>query len=470
MRKFYAALLAAAMLTAGAGITVQAADAAVTPGTSTGKYATATGAGSVASGYGATAVGGLAHANSAQSFAGGYNSQVTGSQSTGVGAQTTVNGANSFAGGSFAKVNGDQSVAIGNSAVVGTFDDKGNPVLAEATQGATAIGNHAGATGAQSTAVGNNASSSGAWSTALGMQSSASGEVSFASGYQASASGYHSSAVGSGAIAQDYGSSANGYQAYAKGEQSTADGYQAEATGAHSSAFGGLSHAKADGSTALGYQAEVQEGADKSTAIGISSHATASDAVALGSGSWATEEDTVSVGRGENDPDGAYYRRVVNMADGRITADSHDAVTGRQLWGVQQDVNHLSDRVSDLGGEIDNVGAISAALAGLHPLDYDGTGSKFQIAAAMGNYDGTQAAAIGGFYHFNEDVMMSLGGATSFGGDNKSAFNVGVTFRVGEGGGHKAVPADVQERLDAQEAEIAALKAQVEALLAKDAQ
>ena len=72
-------------------------------------------------------------------------------------------------------------------------------------------------------------------------------------------------------------------------------------------------------------------------------------------------------------------------------------------------IDSLSGRVDDLGGEIDNVGAISAALAGLHPLDYDGTGSKFQLAAAMGSYDGSQAAAIGGFYHFNEDVMMSVG-------------------------------------------------------------
>ncbi len=170
-------------------------------------------------------------------------------------------------------------------------------------------------------------------------------------------------------------------------------------------------------------------------------------------------------------------QKIAHVADGSVSADSMEAVNGRQLWGVQQDVNHLSNKVNDLGNEIDHVGAISAALAGLHPLDYDGTGSKFQIAAAMGNYDGTQAAAIGGFYHFNEDVMMSLGGATSFGSDNKSAFNLGVTFRVGQGGGHRAITPDVQAKLDAQDAQIAAqneriaeLTAQVEALMAKDAE
>ena len=108
--------------------------------------------------------------------------------------------------------------------------------------------------------------------------------------------------------------------------------------------------------------------------------------------------------------------------------------------------------------EIDSVGAISAALAGLHPLDYDGTGSKFQISAAMGTYDGTQAAAIGGFYHFNRDVMLSLGGATSFEGDKKTAANIGVTFRVGEGASGKSVSDDVMARLEAMDRKITALE------------
>ena len=189
-------------------------------------------------------------------------------------------------------------------------------------------------------------------------------------------------------------------------------------------------------------------------------------------GKFTVDEATGTVNGTDGHFSGDVY--VANRTEGvGASLAAHDTMIAENKANILNNSNRisaLSNKVSDLGGEIDSVGAISSALAGLHPLDYDGTGSKFQLAAAMGNYDGTQAAAIGGFYHFNEDVMMSLGGATSFGGDNKSAFNVGVTFRVGEGGGHKAVPADVQERLDAQEGEIAALKAQVEALLAKDAQ
>ena len=133
-----------------------------------------------------------------------------------------------------------------------------------------------------------------------------------------------------------------------------------------------------------------------------------------------------------------------------------------------QRIDALSGRVDDLGGEIDNVGAISAALAGLHPLDYDGTGSKFQLAAAMGSYDGSQAAAIGGFYHFNEDVMMSVGGATAFDGDNKSAFNVGVSFRIGQGSSGKKVNSDdVLAQLNAMNEKIAALEAENQQLSEK---
>ena len=158
-------------------------------------------------------------------------------------------------------------------------------------------------------------------------------------------------------------------------------------------------------------------------------------------------------------------QKITNVGDGAVEAGSKDAVNGGQLYNVQQDVqanssaiNSLGSRVSDLGDEIDSVGAISAALAGLHPLDYDGTGSKFQISAAMGTYDGTQAAAIGGFYHFNRDVMLSLGGATSFEGDKKTAANIGVTFRVGEGASGKSVSDDVMARLEAMDRKITALE------------
>ncbi len=163
----------------------------------------------------------------------------------------------------------------------------------------------------------------------------------------------------------------------------------------------------------------------------------------------------------------------INLNTSAIEQEEKDRVAAdlQLQQGIQNNSNAISSlnsRVSDLGGEIDNVGAISAALAGLHPLNYDGTGSKFQLAAAMGDYDGSQAAAIGGFYHFNEDVMMSVGGATAFDGDKKAAFNVGVSFRVGSGSSAKRLNSDdVIAQLAAMNDKIAALEAENQKLTEK---
>ena len=149
---------------------------------------------------------------------------------------------------------------------------------------------------------------------------------------------------------------------------------------------------------------------------------------------------------------------TLNLSNGAKTIESGINQNYAQIQQNTNAINSLDSRINDLGGEIDQVGAVSAALAGLHPLDYDGTGSKFQLSAAMGSYDSSQAAAIGAFYHFNRDVMISLGGATSFDGDHKTAGNLGVTFRIGEGASGKAVSDDVMARLEAMDQKIAALE------------
>lgn len=160
------------------------------------------------------------------------------------------------------------------------------------------------------------------------------------------------------------------------------------------------------------------------------------------------------------DATGNYKAIEVRDQSGNQVSTLTDAVNANytQIQNNSNAISSLGSRVSDLGDEIDNVGAISAALAGLHPLDYDGTGSKFQISAAVGTYDGSQAAALGAFYHFNRDVMLSLGGATAFDGDQKTAANLGVTFRIGEGASGKAVSDDVMARLEAMDQKIAALE------------
>ena len=178
-------------------------------------------------------------------------------------------------------------------------------------------------------------------------------------------------------------------------------------------------------------------------------------------------EQNAAIDKAQSTANGAVAMTQENAA---AIAQNTEKITANSaaIEHNSQRIDALSGRVDDLGGEIDNVGAISAALAGLHPLDYDGTGSKFQLAAAMGSYDGSQAAAIGGFYHFNEDVMMSVGGATAFDGDNKSAFNVGVSFRVGQGSSGKKVNSDdVLAQLNAMNEKIAALEAENQQLSEK---
>ena len=176
---------------------------------------------------------------------------------------------------------------------------------------------------------------------------------------------------------------------------------------------------------------------------------------------------------------GVLWNHATNLTDGMnlntaAIEDNAEAIANETAERIEADkqlqagidsnsnaISSLNGRVSDLGGEIDNVGAISAALAGLHPLGYNGTGSKVQIAAAMGDYDGKQAVAFGGFYHFNQDMMMSVGGATTFDGDKKTAYNVGLSVRVGQGSSKKAaVNEDIVAQIEAMNENIAALEAE----------
>ena len=167
---------------------------------------------------------------------------------------------------------------------------------------------------------------------------------------------------------------------------------------------------------------------------------------------------------------GVLYNHATNLTDGvnqntsAITKETNDRVAAdtvlsNRITENSSAIQSLRHDVSDLGTEIDNVGAISAALAGLHPLDWNGSGSKFQLSAAAGTYDGKQAMALGGFYHPNRNMMLSLGVSSSFGSDRKTAGNVGITFRVGKGS-NGTVSDDVAERLAAMDQKISQLESQ----------
>ena len=121
--------------------------------------------------------------------------------------------------------------------------------------------------------------------------------------------------------------------------------------------------------------------------------------------------------------------KITGVAPGAVTPDSTDAVNGSQLYAAGQAISNLGGAVNKLGTRIDRVGAGSAALAALHPLDFD-PDDKWDFAAGYGHYRGANAAAVGAYYRPNEDTMFSIGG--SFGG-GENMFNAGVSIKLGQG-------------------------------------
>ena len=121
--------------------------------------------------------------------------------------------------------------------------------------------------------------------------------------------------------------------------------------------------------------------------------------------------------------------KVSGVAAGDISEKSTDAVNGSQLFETKQQVAQNVQSISKLGNRINKVGAGAAALAALHPLDFD-PDDKWDIAAGYGNYNGENAAAIGAYYRPNEDTMFSVGG--SF-GNGENMVNAGVSLKLGQG-------------------------------------
>lgn len=113
-------------------------------------------------------------------------------------------------------------------------------------------------------------------------------------------------------------------------------------------------------------------------------------------------------------------QKITNVADGSISEGSKDAVNGGQLYSVK----------NDLEGKVNKVGANAAAMANLHPMEFD-PDSKWNIAAAIGNYGSETAAALGAFYRPNDDVMVNL--STAF-GTGENMVGGGVSVRLGKGG------------------------------------
>ena len=191
----------------------------------------------------------------------------------------------------------------------------------------------------------------------------------------------------------------------------------------------------------------VTSGLNNIVSIGRNAKVTADNSVALGSDSVANSAvatastslngrtynfaganpvGTVSVGDSDKE------RTITNVAAGRISSTSTDVINGSQLHSVIQEMNSAaSDTLAKANGYTDNqvnkVGAASAALAALHPLEFN-KDYKWQFATGFGNYGNKTAVALGAFYQPNENILLSLG--TTLGGHN-NMINGGATFRFG---------------------------------------
>ena len=402
-------------------------------------------------------------------------------------------------------------------------------------------------------------------SSAFGNGNVAIGDFSSAFGFHNIASGRHSSAFGTNNEADGEQSSAFGFKNTASGFNSSAFGSQYQVTGNFSGAFGtgeynGQYQYKNEGNNSymIGNKNKIAKDSNDNFILGnnVTIGAGVQKSVVLGDGSASGGSNTVSVGSA------TLKRKIVNVGDGEISANSTDAVTGKQLHGIAKatsndidvdawkaklgvgaggvdltvyakrnasnltasdisdwqtklditkkadykdangiDVNkwrtrlgvgsgggagggapvdtytkseadnkftskddyrdangidvdkwkaklgtgagsadiqnlrnEVYERIDNVKDEVRDVGSLSAALAGLHPMQYDPK-APAQVMAALGQYKNKQSVAVGLSYYFNDRFMMSTGIALSGEKKTKTMANVGFTLKLGKGSG-----------------------------------
>ena len=311
---------------------------------------------------------------------------------------------------------------------------------------ALAVGNASTAKMSESIAIGHGANAQRTWSTAIGTRADASEVRAQAIGFETIASGYKSNAIGASAHATGAHSVALSSSAVASGDHSQAYGAGAKATGLRANTLGADSLASGDYSVAIGDHASATH--LNSVALGqksTTSEATAQTSATIAghtfggfAGVGSAANGSVSVGKAGAE------RQLKNVAAGEISATSTDAVNGSQLYSVANDlqtqinnstpgainnnITNLNNRVGNVEKRVNKVGAGSAALAALHPLDFN-PDDKWTIAAGYGHYHNANSAALGAFYRPNEDTMFSVGGTV---GTGETQLNAGVSLRLGK--------------------------------------
>ena len=420
---------------------------------------------SIAVGQGNT----ITSANGSSSAFGNQNT-INGNQANAFGDGNTVTGAYAQAFGDANIANGTNAIAYGyNNTVAGTttnyrdraFDNESDAATllngswnsnsvaigsknTALGSSALAVGNEAQAKMSESIAIGHGAQADKTWGIAVGTRAAASDVRSLAFGHEAKSTGYKANAIGADAQAKGNHANAIGSSAYANGDHAQAFGAGAHADGVRTNVFGSDASASADYSIAIGNKAA----ASTANSIALGANATTRSATNVTSATVAghtfggfagtSPVGSVSVGKAGEE------RQLHNVAAGEISATSTDAVNGSQLYSVANDlqdqikksvpsnvtnqITNINNRVGDVEKRVNKVGAGSAALAALHPLDFN-PDDKWTIAAGYGHYHNANSAALGAFYRPNEDTMFSVGGTV---GTGETQLNAGVSLRLGK--------------------------------------
>lgn len=394
----------------------------------------------------------------------GYQNTIDANNAIAFGENNTVNGTNSFAGGNNSKAMGRNSFAYGSHA----------EALVEYTY---AIGSQARTSAYDTVAIGNGAYVNGVSSVAIGRTNNVTGENTVVVGANNNnVAGGQSAIIGyNNTIGADKEQLVFGSNSESNGQGTLVFGTHSKSLATDAVAFGNNTLSDRANSVAIGTNSVTDDvvGVDGITINGTR-HV------------FAGEQPTSVVSFGSRERAGAggvkyYNRQLQNISAGRIEADSLDAINGSQLYAVvdevetnakqiaknknnikdiavglnmlgdvvndheQQLTNHetritdlehrtynltqdINNKVNNLGQRMNKLGASSAALSGLHPLDFN-RNDKASYAVSYGHYRNANAVALGAFYHPNERVMIGAG--MTLGGENQYTLN--VAFKTGKG-------------------------------------
>lgn len=258
------------------------------------------------------------------------------------------------------------------------------------------------------------------------------------------------------------------------GSNSTVDGnfnygigHNAELKGESNAVVGAYNHVTANNTYVLGDH--VTTTLDNAVVLGSHSTAESTDVVSTPSYTYAggtvnfagtAPVSTVSIGTTGQE------RTITHVAAGRVSADSTDAINGSQLYGANQQIDNLYNKISNIGKDANKGDARAAALAALHPMQFD-PDNRVQVMGGIGHYKDANALALGVGYYPKENLLLTAGATVN---DHIMA-NLGVSYKFGENKTLQNIsPASynaLEQRVDTLEAQNKKLQETVDMLVQK---